>query len=226
MSEVKKIHCNTCKRETNHELLSSHDCDYHEVEEHNGQKMLVWYENTRYGFWVCKGCDTASLEEKYNCSGMHDSNGDDIYSYTYSPERQNKSPRDARKFLHINKKLNATYLEIIKAHNQGLEIISAIGVRALLEGICVEEGIDDKSAYALSKKIIKLQTVSNIPKSIIDGLNSLKFIGDDAAHRLNASNKHNIMLSINLLEALLTHLYEAKSDLQHKAELVKNAHNK
>ncbi|MBL3619711.1 MAG: DUF4145 domain-containing protein [gamma proteobacterium endosymbiont of Lamellibrachia anaximandri] len=225
MSEIKKIHCNTCNHETNHVLLATHDKDYHEVEEHQGQKHLLWYENYVYGFWVCRGCDTALLEEKYTCSGMYDNNGDEVYSYTHLPERKNKAPRVAKKYVHINKKLNSAYLEVIKAHNQGLKIVSAIGVRALLEGICVEEGIDDKAAYGLSGKIKKLQSVSNIPESIIDGLNGLKFIGDDAAHRLNESNKRTILLSIDLLEALLTHLYEAKFDLQKKADLVKKAHN-
>nr|WP_246345545.1 DUF4145 domain-containing protein [endosymbiont of Lamellibrachia barhami] len=188
---MKKIHCNTCKRETNHELLATHDCDYHEAE----GKVLMWYENTRYGFWVCKGCDTAILEEKYTCSGMHDSNGEDIYSYEYSPERKNKASRTAKKFAHINKKLNSAYLEIINAHNQGLVIISSIGVRALLEGICVEEGIDDNVSRGLAGKIKELQNKGNIPKSIIDGLNSLKFIGDNAAHRLDSSDTHTIKLS-------------------------------
>ena len=223
MPEQKKIHCNTCKHETNHELLAIHDCDYQEAE----GNALIYYENTRYGFWVCKGCDTASLEEKYNCSGMHDENGD-IYSYEYFPERKNKSLRIAKKFAHINSKLNSVYLEIIKSHEHGLGVISAIGVRALLEGICIEEGIIDSVAYNLTGKIAKLQEKNNIPESIVEGLNSLnslKFIGDNAAHSLDSSNNHTITLAIDLLEALLVHLYEAKFDLQRKAELVKNAHN-
>jgi hypothetical protein len=219
VSELKKIHCNTCKRETNHELLATHNCDYDY--EDGG-----WYEKTRYGFWVCKGCDTASLEDRYTHSGMHDYDGNEIYDFTYFPERNSSYLHIAKKFVHINKKLNAVYLEIIKAHNQGLEIISAIGIRALLEGICVEEGIDDNIAYGLNKKIKKLQEKNNIPENIIDGLNSLKFIGDSAAHRLDSSNNNSIMLSIDLLEALLIHLYEAKFELQRKAELVKKAHNK
>jgi len=221
VAETEKIHCNTCKHETNHELLATHDNDYHEAE----GAALIYYEKTRYGFWVCKGCDTASLEEKFNCSGMHDEDGD-VYSYKYFPERKNKSLRVAKEFAHINSKLNSVYLEIIKAHEHGLGVISAIGVRALLEGICIEEGIIDSVAYNLTSKITKLKEQNNIPESIIEGLNSLKFIGDNAAHRLDSSNNHTITLAIDLLEALLVHLYEAKFDLQRKAELVKNAHNK
>ena len=221
MPEIKKIHCNTCNLETNHELISNHDRDYVEFEEINGEKAIGWYEKTKYGFWVCRGCDTASLEEKWHCHGMYDQNGDEIHSYAYFPERRNTSIRDPKKFLHIEKKLDSTYQEIIKAYNQSLDIVSAMGVRALLEGICVEEGIEDKQAYTLKGKIEKLQTASHIPESIIGGLMNLKIIGDDAAHRLISTDRYSIMLAIDLLEALLTHLYEAKFDLQHRAELVK-----
>ncbi|WP_425593412.1 hypothetical protein [Alteromonas stellipolaris] len=72
----------------------------------------------------------------------------------------------------------------------------------------------------------KLKDSPNIPDSISDGLNGLKFIGDDAAHRLNATDKHTLSLLIDLLESLLTHLYEARIDLERKAEVVRETHNK
>lgn len=227
MTDKKKIYCNTCKHETNHMQISSHDRNYYEEEYYQGQTHLAYYEKFIYGFWVCLGCDTATLEEKYTCSGMHDYDGQDIYSYEYYPEKSNvKTWREAKKFVHISEKLNIAYKEIIKANNQGLEIVTAMGIRALLEAILVEEGIDDKTAYNLTKKIKKLEERGTIPSGIIEGLKSIKFFGDDAAHRLNATNNHMILLSIDLLEALLTQLYEAKFDLEKKAELVKNAHNK
>lgn len=101
-----------------------------------------------------------------------------------------------------------------------------MGVRALLEGICVIEGIDDNVAWGLAKKIEKLKDTSNIPGSIIDGLNGLKFIGDDTAHRLNTTDKHTLSLSIDLLESLLTHLYGARIDLEQKAAMVREIHDK
>jgi hypothetical protein len=54
----------------------------------------------------------------------------------------------------------------------------------------------------------------------------LKFIGDDAAHRLNATDKHTLSRSIDLLESLLTHLYESRIDLERKAEIVSATRDK
>lgn len=222
---IKKIFCNTCKFDTNHEIKSQHDRSYEETYTEYGRQHLCYYEYFVYKFLVCRGCDTASLEEKWTNDGMRNHEGEVIYSYEYSPQRNNLGVREAKRFLHIDKKLNDTYKEIITSQKAGLGIVTSMGIRALLEGICVTEGIDDKTAWGLKKKIEALSEKINIPSSIIDGLKGIKFIGDDAAHRLNASDKNSISLSIDLLEALLTHLYEAKFDLQHKAELVKKAHN-
>lgn len=221
-----KIYCNTCKGETNHDIKSTHDQSYHEEFEDHGQRFLGYYEEAEFRFLICRGCDSATLQEKWTCAGMHDHNGDEIYSYNYHPKRKNLGEREAKKFHHVDKKLNDSYKEIITAFQQGLEIVTAMGVRALLEGICVIEGIDDKATWGLAKKIEKLKNSPKIPNSIIDGLNGLKFIGDDAAHRLNASDKHTLSLSIDLLESLLTHLYEARIDLERKAEMVQKTHNR
>ena len=72
MPEEKKIHCNLCKHETNHVMLSSHNQNYLIEGKESGQRYIEYYEKSRYGFWVCKGCDTATLEEKYTISGMYD----------------------------------------------------------------------------------------------------------------------------------------------------------
>lgn len=226
MVTKKKLFCNTCKRDTNHEIKSTHDQTYYEEYEEHGQTSQGYYEKIQYCFVVCLGCDTATLEEKWTGSGMRDHNGDQIHSYNYYPKRKNLGEREIKRFHHVDKKLNETYKEIITAFQQGLGIVTAMGVRALLEGICVLEGIDDKKAWGLAKKIEKLQCVSDIPNSIIDGLRDIKFIGDDAAHRLNTPSKHTLGLSIDLLESLLIHMYEAKMDLERKAKMMKETHDK
>lgn len=226
MTNRKKIYCNTCKGETNHDIKFSHDQSYHEKYEDHGQEFIGYYEETEYHFLVCRGCDTATLEEKWTCAGMYDQNGDEIYSYNYYPKRKNLGEREIKRFNHVDKKLNETYKEIITASQQGLGIVTAMGVRALLEGICVLEGIDDKKAWGLDKKIEHLKDVSNMPGSIIDGLKGIKFIGDDAAHRLNATDKNSLNIAIDLLESLMAHMYEAKLDLEHKAEILKKTHNR
>lgn len=227
MLEKKKIHCNSCKCDTNHQLKSEHHKNDVDIEDiGGGHEQIVFYENIEYGFYVCLGCDTASIEQRYHCAGMHDENDDEIYSTSYSPERNNKYVREPKKFLHIDSRLKTTYNEIIKASNHNLETVCSMGIRALIEGICTQEGIDDHAAWGLKKKIQALKEKNNIPDGIIEALTSLKITGDDAAHRLMPTDKQSIMLSIDVIEALLTNLYEAKFDLAQKAELVRKAYDK
>lgn len=226
VTKTKRIFCNTCKGETNHDIKSSHDQSYYEEYENHGQMFLGYYEETEYSFLVCRGCDTATLEERWTNAAMRGYDGDNIYSFIYHPKRKNLGDRTAKHFNHIDKKLNETYREIITSFQEGLGVVTAMGVRALLEAICVIEGIDGKKAWGLGEKIGKLKEVSSIPESIIDGLKGIKFIGDDAAHRLNIPEKNSLSLSIDLLESLMTHMYEAKIDLRHKADLFRKAYNK
>lgn len=222
MQTKKRIYCNTCGLETNHNLKSDHNNDHYEIEnEGTSMEHLVFYEKTKYGFYICLGCDTAIIEEQYHCSGMYDpSNDGNVYSTSHHPKRATKKNRKAKRFIFIDNKLREIYKEIIQSYNQDLRIICSIGIRALLEGICIQEKIKDTDAYGLKKKINLLKNKNNIPTSIIDALMHLKLIGDNAAHSLNKADRKNISSSIDILEALLTNLYEAKFNLEHKAKQI------
>ncbi|HHC7296831.1 DUF4145 domain-containing protein [Vibrio campbellii] len=223
--EIKKLHCNCCERATNHELKYTHEYSDHEEDIHNGERVLCWWEETSFSLWVCRGCDTPCIEEAYTNSGMYDHQGETIHDYSYHPKRtyHHKKPQ---KFVYIDAKLNSLYKEIIQAYNLGLGVPTAVSIRSLLEGICIDQGITDDKFWKFEKKIEALQSESNIPESIIEGLKSIKFIGDDAAHRLSAPDKYVLQLAIDLLEALLTNLYEAKFELQQRAQQIKLVHQK
>ncbi|ELV8614333.1 DUF4145 domain-containing protein [Vibrio vulnificus] len=220
MTNIRKIHCNYCGVDTNHELKASHSKHDYEEEHINGQSYLRYYEESEFNFWVCRGCDTACIEDSYTCSGMTDENGDKIYGSTFYPERA-WNQRKPKNFLHIKPEINSVYKEVVKAFQVGLGVPTAMSIRSLLEAICIDQGITDEVAWKFEVKIEKLQEVAGIPSSITDGLKSLKFIGDDAAHRLVSPGKTILSSALDLIEALLTHLYEAKFDLHVKAENIK-----
>jgi hypothetical protein len=100
-----------------------------------------------------------------------------------------------------------------------------MGLRALLEGICVEQGIDDKKAWGLEKKLRLLENEEHVDKDIIEGLTGLKFMGDDAAHRLKSSKKIELLVGINVMEDLLNSLYEIKNSLKKSSETLAKVAN-
>ncbi|CAE6907888.1 hypothetical protein ACOMICROBIO_LKFPLAJE_01856 [Vibrio sp. B1FIG11] len=218
----KKLFCNTCKIPTNHEVVDSRDRQFEEEYEYEKGKIITtWWEHWEYSMLVCLGCDTATLETKYTNPELYDDDENRLYEYTYLPRRERQFDRTPKQFLHLDEKLARIYDEIIKSYQNGLNTVAVMGIRALLEGICVHEGIDDKIAFNLAGKLKHLEKHSSIPHQIVEGLTSIKSFGDDAAHRLVSLHEADIELSIDLLEALLTSLYEAKFELHETASRLK-----
>ncbi|PKN26422.1 MAG: hypothetical protein CVU65_05670 [Deltaproteobacteria bacterium HGW-Deltaproteobacteria-22] len=83
------------------------------------------------------------------------------------------------------------YAECVHAFNYGLHLSCAIGLRALMEGICVDKNVTD---WNLGAKIPKLNAI--LPQNIVDNLHGFAFLGNDAAHRLDAVDKKTLQLAI------------------------------
>ncbi|MCE3221800.1 DUF4145 domain-containing protein [Vibrio diabolicus] len=215
MDEIKKIHCNTCCRTTNHVAKSKHTkMVYFDLEDGFVDESSP-LEESEYTFWICMGCDSACLEDKYTCAGMNDGH-DQVYISTFYPEHT-FSYREPKSFLHISTELDNLYRDIITSYRHDLAIPTAMAIRTLLEAICIEQGISDDIAWKFHIKIEKLNKIIGMPQSITEGLLALKFMGDSAAHKLISPQMKDLSLAIDLLEALLLHLYEARFDLQSKA---------
>lgn len=215
MKEYKKFHCNTCGRTNNHIAKARHTkFEYDDLGSGIADKTAL-LEESEYTFWVCCGCDSASLEEKYTHAGLNDGY-EQIYLSNFWPQRS-FNERRPKSFIHINQDLASLYNDIIKAFHADLGVPTAMSIRSLLEGICIDQGITDNIAWKFDLKLQKLNVIVGMSNSIVDGLLKIKFIGDGAAHRLVAPNREVISLAIDLLEALMLHLYDAKFELTCKS---------
>lgn len=220
---IKKIFCNICNIETNHELKESHTRKVSYYED-NGPRFSseIYWQEWEYKFWICRGCDTALLEEIYTDPSMNDLEmGGQFFDIQVFPKPSFRV-RIPKHFLHIDSKLKNTYHDVISSFNAGAEISCAMTLRALLEGVCVDKGVGDNVARGLEGKLEKLKDRNILAPNIIDTLLSLKFIGDDAAHRLEAPRDGELKLAIDVIEDLLNFLYEAEYSLTKRAESLAN----
>lgn len=204
-----KFRCNTCKIDTNHELKAFHQS--HSAEDFDEEGQPGFWDTTEYRFWVCLGCDTATLEELW--APMNQVN---YGTSVFYPKRVG-GERPAKEFRQLDKKLNSIYREVITSFNAGIKVICAMGLRSLLEGICVNRGITDKEARGLEGKLRLLEEDKHLPAHIVECLYSFKFIGDSAAHRLEAPSAEELELAIDVMEDLLNFLYEMEYQLAFKA---------
>lgn len=224
--EQKKIYCNVCSGFTNHNFFGSHNADYEEAENYNGELRFVYYEKSIYKFWVCKGCDTAILEDYNTNIAMTNEDGENIYESIFWPPRNNLTPKKKlltpKIFIGLRDSpirpcdIEKSYNETIKAFNYDLSMLCAIGIRALLESICVKQGITDSEAFGLEGKLKILKNQEHLPENIVEGLSSLKFIGDKAAHKLITPTKQELQLSIEIIEDIFNRLYEIDYTIMNK----------
>lgn len=208
LPDNKRIFCNACKDTTNHVLKAEHVRQFHHIED----DQLVFWEEIVYRFWICAGCDKATLEECYTMDGMRNQNDKQFYEYTVFPKR-NEHEVSGKHFIQLPRKLDTIYRETIQAFNADLGILCAAGLRTLIEGICADKKIKGAN---LEKKIEGLADI--LPQNIVINLHSFRFMGNTAVHELSAPSRSELLLAIEISEDLLNFLYE----LDYKARRLLN----
>ena len=109
------------------------------------------------------------------------------------------------------KVLNALQ-EAIISHSNNCFIASAIMLRKTLEEICQDRGATGKNLYArledLGKKIV-------IPKELIEAMQELRLLGNDAAHiesnTFDEVGKNEVEISIEFTKEILKAVYQYES---------------
>lgn len=106
-------------------------------------------------------------------------------------------------FIKLPEKLKTIYHEIIHAFNDEIHILTAAGLRALIEGICSDKQINGRN---LKERIDNLNTL--LPQNIVTNIHSFRFIGNKAVHELEVPSADDLSLAIEVSEDLLNFLYE------------------
>jgi len=217
MRRTRQIPCNICGVETNHRLEStalryvstSQMRQFHCVEEVRLSEPLRFDEHEAvfvYNLWICQGCGTATLQEACTAQALVSDSGHQAWwTYDFHPRRLKEGWQG--KSFSMPLKLGITYQEVVESFNAGLVTLCAIGLRALLEGICVDRGITDEVAWGLGEKIDKLGACGYVSSQLATNLKSFKFIGDSAAHRLEVPEPEDLKLALEVIEELLTFFY-------------------
>ena len=170
-------------------------------------KEFAFIASFKYSIWKCCGCNSITLEEKYTAPYMDKGKYEATF---YPPQKINHI--DPKHFIKLSPKLQQIYRETILAYNSEMYLLCTAGLRALIEGICVDKKITGQN---LEKKIEGLVTI--LPANIIEGLHDLRFMGNDAIHELLAPKRTELNLAIKICEDLLNFLY----DLDYKTRLLK-----
>lgn len=202
---TKWIHCNSCSRPTEHLLVSKYS--WHDSESID-DRYEIWWSNG-WQVWQCRGCKELIGEKTHQFSEDIDYDGSPIISRIFYPERD-KELLKTKTYVNIPKKIESAYEEIVKCYNHSCYLLCSIGLRTLIEGICLDKSIDGINLYE------KIEKALFIPENIRKNLHGFRFLGNDAAHELNYPEKEDLQLAILVVEDILNVAYE----LDYKSKLI------
>lgn len=139
------------------------------------------------------------LEERYTDISLSIA---EEYEYRFFPKPKINHVHE-KYFIKLPVKLKKIYRETLQAFNEELYLLTAVGLRALIEGICSDKQIKGKN---LEEKINRMNSL--LPQNIVTNLHSFRFIGNDAVHELEPPDASDLRLAIGVSEDLLNFLYE------------------
>ena len=191
-----RIHCGECGRATNHKVLAERDVRAHPDEGYH------W--GIDHYFCQCAGCDSY-------CYAVAEWSEDDWNPHTGEMEYRWKTyPRSKgdRQLIddvyELPQKIRVIYEEVIGAVNAQLPVLTAIGLRALIEAICRDRGVKARNLEKLIDGLSQNGILSPAQASI---LHSHRFLGNVAAHEIESAKPKELVAALEIAEAMLRTIY-------------------
>ncbi|WP_081760355.1 DUF4145 domain-containing protein [Bordetella petrii] len=198
---IEKIRCNTCAHNTKHEILVSVREDWHDghprypVEGRNDHQILR-----------CAGCETFTYRSVATNSEDFDTDetGTLYYGKTiefYPPRSSGKS--GIRDVALLPQKLQKAYSETLAAHNGGQLLLTAMGLRLIIETVCKEH----EAVGNLERKIDSLRSMGILTEAGAKILHEVREIGNEAAHETTSADSETLGFAIDAVEHMLIGTY-------------------
>ena len=195
-NEKIRVYCGECRRNTNHVVIAKREV--------NAPADTNYHWGEIHYFCRCAGCDTY-------CYAISEWTEDDWNPHTDEIDHHWRTyPQSKNKHHPINdmwllpNKVRVIYQEIIGAINAQLPVLTAIGLRALIEAICKEQGVKGSNLEIL---IDNLATEGILSQAQAEILHSHRFLGNIAAHEIVSAKPKELIAALEIAEAILKTIY-------------------
>jgi len=215
-----KVFCLECNHTNKHRVVTSLDGKGEEWCPSEG-----WGVGWTDGYQViqCEGCETVSFRHLHWFSeDHHPEYGQDGYLERLYPKRHANSLK-GRNLFNVPFGLRRLYVEVIECYNNDSLILCAAGLRAIVDGLCADQGVvngpvkvfskdgsssSDKRKNTLEGKIAGMQEKGLLTATSAKALHEHRFLGNDALHDLARPDQDDLKLAIEIVEHTLDQLYE------------------
>lgn len=186
-----KCHCNSCGGDRHHRVLHSHDKSNDEF---------------THELIECMGCGNVSYRRAI--LGTEGDEVEEVHFEEIYPEvaKGGRLPIDFKYCSAVPAKIEGLYHETLSCVNERNRILAVAGMRALVEAICLNEELKTGNLVA---KINALQGKGRITKQQADALHEIRFFGNAALHEIEAPKNDELILALEVIEAMISHLFIA-----------------
>jgi len=220
-----KVYCNQCKLDINQKIIANVDSknsylDSREIQYNGKVKEYYVHFEESYQIIQCLGCNAKSFRKMKWCSEWQDFEDPGIEEKQFPVSEKNY--RLENKYIDLPLIIKDIYSQTIVAYNKRLLILSAAGIRAILEGVCKQQKINEnkkkyidkngnekmrnlKSLYEKIEMLFELKIISEQQKI---SLHELRYLGNKAIHELDNPNKEDLEMGIDIIENMLSNIYE------------------
>jgi len=191
-----KLYCHKCGGHKNHNIIAKEEF---QSDPNHGE---IWGEN--HYFSRCAGCDSITYSvASWDEFGWDPNTGKMGYEWkTYPRGPGDRNPMD--EYWDLPAKIRKIYLEVIKAANAQLNILTAIGLRALIEAICKERKVSGDNLEQLIDGLANSGILSKDQAKILHGH---RFLGNIAAHEVVSADPREIIAALEIAETMLRTIY-------------------
>ncbi|ADV48028.1 hypothetical protein Celal_0689 [Cellulophaga algicola DSM 14237] len=196
----KKYFCRNCKGIRNQSAL-------HKVEKRGGDDDGYFQWVDKYFIIECNGCETISFLNIYGNTEMTEPNEegyqdyyDDEFIYPYSLEKS----YEIETLSYLPEKIRIIYSETINALKANSYILTAGGLRAIIEALCNYLKIRKDN---LEERINLLNEKGHLTVSESKRLHSIRFLGNDALHEIAKPKKEHLYILLDIINHLLVNLF-------------------
>lgn len=191
-----KIFCHQCNDRQTHIVISE------KKEGSGGDEDYSWGKIHR--FTQCGGCDafTYSIESWTEDDWNYQSEEMETTWETYPQPATLHQTIDGEETL--PEKIRFIYNETIGSINARLPLLSGIGLRALIESICKDQGVCGEN---LMERIDGLASHGVLTRKQSDILHAHRFLGNAAAHEITPAQPSELAVALEIAEHVLRTIY-------------------
>lgn len=199
--------CGHCGKQTAHLALTEVD-----LEDSTTDEDIKWWSQNY--IIQCRGCKTVSFCEESQCTEdllfNKDGNAELEVQQKVYPGRVAGRPL-LEEFIRLPYGIAMIYKQTHEATCSKLSILAGIGLRAIVEAICKENHCRGKS---LLLKINNLVVQGIITQSDADILQTIRIMGNEAAHEVSANSEEELVTALEVVEHLLRGVYLIRQKAQ------------